>query len=108
MNYAAVCDNRVILTMEARERPVFPPTIDGREVSTVEIYQDENVCIGMTYTEEEGFKGECPKEPKPEPPKPTTVHISREDFDLLDVTYKSVTYYIEETDGTITMKRGEE
>lgn len=44
----------------------------------------------------------------PEPPQPQVEHISREDFDLLDVTYKAVTYYITEEDGAITMRQGEE
>lgn len=46
--------------------------------------------------------------PEPEPPQPQVEYISREDFDLLDITYKAVTYYITEEDGTITMRQGEE
>lgn len=67
MKYAAICDDTVILVVERDEPPIFAPTADGREVSTVEIYNDEKVCIGMTYTEEEGFRGECPKEPVQQP-----------------------------------------
>lgn len=67
MKYAAVLDNTVILIVNENEPHKFPPTLDGREVKTIEIYPDENVCIGMTYTEEEGFKGECPEPPKPQP-----------------------------------------
>lgn len=49
--------------------------------------------------------------PKPQPPKKETlevIRITREDFDLLDVTYKGNIYYITEEDGTITMTEGED
>lgn len=67
MKYAGVLEKKVILVVDAEKPPIFQPTLDGREVKTVEIYNDENVCIGMSYTEEEGFRGECPKETQPEP-----------------------------------------
>lgn len=38
-------------------------------------------------------------------PKPSTIEISREDFDLLDVEADE-TYHIIETDGTVTIKKG--
>lgn len=50
-----------------------------------------------------------PPKPKPEPePEPTEVHLTREDFDLLDVTYSATTYHIVEDDNTITIMRGED
>lgn len=42
-------------------------------------------------------------EPKP---KESTIEISREDFDLLDVE-EEVIYHIVEEDGTITIRKGE-
>lgn len=42
------------------------------------------------------------------PKKQEVTRISREDFDLLDVTYKETVYFIVEADGTITMTQGEE
>lgn len=44
--------------------------------------------------------------PTPEP-EPTELHLTREDFDLLDVTYSATTYHILEDDNTITIQRGE-
>lgn len=38
-------------------------------------------------------------------PKESTIEISREDFDLLDVE-EEVIYHIVEEDGTITIKKG--
>lgn len=43
-------------------------------------------------------------EPKREP---STIEISREDFDLLDVEEDGAMYYITEADGTITIRKGE-
>lgn len=43
-------------------------------------------------------------EPKREP---STIKISREDFDLLDVEEDGAMYYITEADGTITIRKGE-
>lgn len=102
---------------------------DKREFPNASIramYEDSTRCVieysdgaiddswrESTLEEMEQDFGFNPFEPQPQPepqpePKPQVEYISREDFDLLDVTYKSVTYYIEEQDGTITMKRGEE
>lgn len=39
-------------------------------------------------------------------PKPSTIEISREDFDLLDVEENAI-YHIVEEDGTITIRKGE-
>ena len=80
MKYAAICENSVILVIETEEKPNFAPTADGREVTAIEIYPDEKVCIGMTYTEEEGFKGECPEPPKPQP---TEIEILQKENKLL-------------------------
>lgn len=54
---------------------------------------------------EELLKRNNIKEPteKNEPIK----RISREEFDLLDVTYSETIYYITEIDGSITIKEGE-
>lgn len=35
------------------------------------------------------------------------VHISREDFSLLDATADNTIYYIVETDGSVTMIKGD-
>lgn len=42
-------------------------------------------------------------------PKPTEriVHISREDFSLLDATETDTVYYIAEDNGTVTMIKGD-
>ena len=40
-----------------------------------------------------------------EDPKPSTIEISREDFELLDIE-EDVMYHIIEEDGTITIKKG--
>ena len=46
---------------------------------------------------------------KTETPKaePEIIYIDREDFDLLDVTYSNVTYYINEMNGTVKVQKGE-
>lgn len=44
---------------------------------------------------------------QPKEPEPTELHLTREDFDLLDVTYATTTYHILEEDNTITIQRGE-
>lgn len=49
---------------------------------------------------------EIPYEPKDETPQ--DVRITREDFDLLDVTKQYITYYITEEDGTVTIRQGED
>lgn len=112
MKYAAVLNDTVIIITDSAEKPVFPPTLDGKEVMAIEIYPDEKVCIGMKYTEEDGFQGECLQEKlmaqKELPQQPQVEYISREDFDLLDITYSDTMYYITEENGMITMKRGEE
>lgn len=41
------------------------------------------------------------------PIQPTTIHISRFEFDLLEMTYADTTYLITEDDGTITTVKGE-
>lgn len=111
MRYAGVFETRVIIIEEAPTAPVYPPVPNCGEVQTVPIPADTLVSVGMHYTPEEGFTGEYipPRPPQPpEPPQPQVEYIGREDFDLLDITYKSVTYHITEEDGTITMRQGEE
>lgn len=39
--------------------------------------------------------------------KAKSIHITREDFDLLDFEEENITYYITEEDGTITVRKGE-
>lgn len=44
---------------------------------------------------------------KPKPVQPNVVYLSREDFDLLDVTTADTVYYVTEPNGNVTMMRGD-
>lgn len=51
-----------------------------------------------------------PSDFKPKPKEPvhvSSLHITREDFDLLDVQDENVIYYIIEEDGAVTVRKGE-
>lgn len=94
-SYRAYYEDKTRCVIDYNEGEILPT---WRESTLEEIEQD----FGF-----DPFEPQPQPEPQPEQ-QPQVEYISREDFDLLDVTYKSVTYYIEEQDGTITMKRGEE
>lgn len=78
--------------------------IDGVPYKKTTYYEETE---GGEKTEVASVTEPVQTEPQPEP-EPSELHLTREDFDLLDVTYAETTYHILEDDNTITIMRGED
>lgn len=95
--YAQLNDNNICTSVSSLSDEVDYPNM-------MEIESYDTTLLGKHWN---GTEWE--EVPKPQPvPQQQEEHISREEFDLLDVTYKYITYFIHEEDGTITMQQGEE